>query len=306
MVCDSSRMVARALHVARSLSIVAAVITPGAGLRAQGATDGVSRVCEAIVVNDQRVAVSQFLSLTLLDRDSLPRESLSGSDRRTAQALLEVLRPRLAIAPPSEFPSTPLSVVAPFATTRKGSPVAVPDISTTLDVYFHRDGRLTGAQLGRVSARPSADTLLWRSVQGVASSDTLARLGANVTKDSIGIRLVTSIEAEPSKASVRVLLHEVRLPSFTQTLVVMAPGTKGPAYPPDLRSRGITGSVLFQYYVDARGRADVSTFRALRSSDPQFTREVIRAVQVMQFHPATIDGCGVRQLVQQPFNFYTR
>ena len=149
---------------------------------------------DAITVRDERVPVQQFLALTLLDRSGIPRESLSGGDRRTALALLEQLRPLLVIDPPSAFPSTPLSLATPFASTRKSSPVAVPDIATVLDVYLHRDGRLTGAALFRVSARPSTDTTLLRSVRALTPPDSFAQLAARLTKDSIGIRLEATID----------------------------------------------------------------------------------------------------------------
>ncbi len=85
--------------------------------------------------------------------------------------------------------------------------------------------------------------------------------------------------------------------------VVMAPGAQGPAYPDMLRSAGIEGSVLAQFVVDTTGRADMSTFKALKSDNDLFTTAVRNALQRMRFLPAEVGGRKVKQLVQQPFQF---
>jgi protein TonB len=85
--------------------------------------------------------------------------------------------------------------------------------------------------------------------------------------------------------------------------VVMAPGTTGPAYPDMLRSAGIEGTVLAQFVVDTTGRAEMSTFKALKSDNALFETAVKNALQRMRFLPAEVGGRKVKQLVQQPFQF---
>jgi protein TonB len=85
--------------------------------------------------------------------------------------------------------------------------------------------------------------------------------------------------------------------------VVMAPGAQGPAYPDFLRTAGIEGQVLAQFVVDTTGRADMSTFKALKSDNDQFTVAVKNALTRMRFLPAEVGGRKVKQLVQQPFQF---
>jgi protein TonB len=85
--------------------------------------------------------------------------------------------------------------------------------------------------------------------------------------------------------------------------VVMAPGSQGPAYPDMLRTAGIEGTVLAQFVVDTTGRADMSTFKALKSDNDLFTNSVKNALQRMRFLPAEVGGRKVKQLVQQPFQF---
>jgi protein TonB len=61
--------------------------------------------------------------------------------------------------------------------------------------------------------------------------------------------------------------------------------------------------VLAEFVVDTTGRAEMDTFRVLRSSDEQFTQSVRTAVAELIFTPAELKGRKVRQLVQYPFIF---
>lgn len=84
---------------------------------------------------------------------------------------------------------------------------------------------------------------------------------------------------------------------------VMAPGSKGPTYPASLRAARVEGMVLAQYVVNPDGKADMSTFKVLRTADPLFAEAVRAALVEMQFLPAMVGGRAVKQLAQQPFQF---
>jgi protein TonB len=85
--------------------------------------------------------------------------------------------------------------------------------------------------------------------------------------------------------------------------VVPAPGTAGPSYPDMLRSAGIEGTVLAQFVVDTVGRADMSTFKVLKSDNDLFSTSVKNYLGRARFLPAEVGGRKVKQLVQQPFQF---
>ncbi len=76
-----------------------------------------------------------------------------------------------------------------------------------------------------------------------------------------------------------------------------------PVYPEALRGEGTAGEVIAQFVVDEHGRANMHTFKILRTSHHLFTEAVRSAVPNMQFTPAEIGGRKVKQLVQQPFHF---
>lgn len=80
-------------------------------------------------------------------------------------------------------------------------------------------------------------------------------------------------------------------------------GNPAPRYPAMLQSRGVDGELLIQFVIDTTGRADMSTFRVLRSTDPLFTTAVLEVLPRYRFQPAERDGCKVRMYVQIPFTF---
>jgi protein TonB len=85
--------------------------------------------------------------------------------------------------------------------------------------------------------------------------------------------------------------------------VAPTPGNPQPRYPDMLRSANVEGEVLVQFVVDTTGRAEMGTFKVLKSSHDLFTNSVKQALAAMRFYPAEIGGRKVKQLVQQPFNF---
>ena len=81
------------------------------------------------------------------------------------------------------------------------------------------------------------------------------------------------------------------------------PRNAPPRYPDMLRSANVEGEVLAQFVVDTTGRADMSTFKVLKSTHDLFTNAVKAALPNMRFFPAEVGGKHVKQLVQMPFQF---
>jgi TonB family protein len=81
------------------------------------------------------------------------------------------------------------------------------------------------------------------------------------------------------------------------------PGTGKLRYPDAMRQARREGKVLAQFVVDERGLVELSTFKVLESTDPQFTDAVRAALPTMRFYSSRVGGRAVKQLVQQPFTF---
>jgi protein TonB len=76
-----------------------------------------------------------------------------------------------------------------------------------------------------------------------------------------------------------------------------------PKYPSVLESSGIPGEVQAQFVVSNSGKADMDSFKVLKSTNELFTQAVKNVLPRMKFSPAMIGGKPVNQLVQQSFQF---
>jgi TonB family protein len=85
--------------------------------------------------------------------------------------------------------------------------------------------------------------------------------------------------------------------------VRMVPSPFAPHYPDALRAAGVDGEVLVSFIVDTTGRAELGSFKVLKSSHELFDNAVRDALPEMRFVPAELGGRKVKQLVQQPFVF---
>ena len=84
------------------------------------------------------------------------------------------------------------------------------------------------------------------------------------------------------------------------------PGTPPPDYPPTMRDAGIVAHLAVQFIVDTSGRATPPTvLSADVDGAPRaaFLSAIRTSLTHTRFHPATIGGHAVRQLVQQEFDF---
>jgi protein TonB len=76
-----------------------------------------------------------------------------------------------------------------------------------------------------------------------------------------------------------------------------------PKYPSVLESSGIAGEVQAQFVVSSAGKADMDSYKTLKSTNELFTQAVKNVLPRMKFSPAMIGGKPVNQLVQQSFQF---
>ena len=74
-------------------------------------------------------------------------------------------------------------------------------------------------------------------------------------------------------------------------------------YPDDLRSRYVSGCVVVQFVVDTTGRADMSTFRVLEASHPEFAQAVREGLPGLRYRPGELGKRKVRQVMEAPFDF---
>jgi len=74
-------------------------------------------------------------------------------------------------------------------------------------------------------------------------------------------------------------------------------------YPPDLKSRGVTGAAIIQFVVDTAGRVVHGSEHIVRSDHPEFSKSAMALLTTAQLSPAIRKDRHVRQVVQQAFVF---
>ena len=80
-------------------------------------------------------------------------------------------------------------------------------------------------------------------------------------------------------------------------------GNMPPRYPDELRKAKVEGEVFAEFVVDQSGRADMTTFKVLKSTHELFSQAVESALPQMKFSPAEVGGHPMKQHVQMPFQF---
>ncbi len=80
-------------------------------------------------------------------------------------------------------------------------------------------------------------------------------------------------------------------------------GRAGPRYPSGMKSENIQGEVELEFVVDERGKVDLSSIQVMRMSARPFLQATLDALPRSEFHPMTIGGCPVREMVRMPFSF---
>jgi TonB family protein len=187
------------------------------------------------------------------------------------------------------------------------APNAIDKVSDgILRVWLHPDGRLTSAQ--------PADTLLPRELARALTLaiDSVTRRGGigpvfqPLPHDSVELNLIVHYADQRTVLSLPLL--RVTLPPFyfefqVEKPAMARPGNPAPKYPTHLREGHVQGEVLAQFVVDRVGRAEMRTFKILKTTHHDFSQAARDAVRRMLFYPAELSGCKVRQLVQLPFAF---
>lgn len=83
----------------------------------------------------------------------------------------------------------------------------------------------------------------------------------------------------------------------------MLQGTPMPRYPRNLERFGLGGEVMIQFVVRSSGKADMDTFKVLKSNHELFTEAVRNWIVGITFSPAMIGRTAVNQLVQTSIQF---
>lgn len=136
---------------------------------------------------------------------------------------------------------------------------------------------------------------------GPLSLETRKSISLPEPTREVGARAADSVTAppvigEPDADSVFTILE-------VDSAAVRSESSAAPAYPLDLLTKKIQGTVSARYVVDTTGFADTASFEVLKATNEGFVQAVRDALPYMRFTSAKIGQHRVRQLVEQSFTF---
>jgi len=126
-------------------------------------------------------------------------------------------------------------------------------------------------------------------------------------KGDFGLAQIKGAEAPPQLAVPAVAESTVPDNAFSvldvDSAAVRDPTSAAPAYPPQMREKGVEGYATLRFVIDSTGLIDMATVTLVDASHAEFVQAVREAMPRMRFRPAMMGLQAVRQLAEQPFKF---
>jgi hypothetical protein len=190
-------------------------------------------------------------------------------------------------------------------------------------VVARRDGRIEGRVMPPIHAgaawkNDAGSRFVARALDTAYARGERLLLPDSLPSDSVAWRFHLESSLLNERGDVTPPKVRLGIPMFS----VMAPAERQVSaervrvrYPERLRRSGFVAKVLMQFVVDTAGRVDSTTVRDLLppgqlALDPkdrpvydEFIGAILLGLKRATYRPATIGGCLVRQMVQQPFTF---
>ena len=290
------------------------------------AQEPVPQKCSAVLAAPTRDSVRLRVGLQIhANRD----DDLPASFR---QDLGEAIRERLVLP-------TPLGMDA-YETTEDSAHVVRASHLATWGSYraiITRDGRIADAEVtggtrnaafdaALIAATKFVDSAAVRSAMvaaGISNEDVPIRVEVSTrTADDVGTTpvlgrvMITGIRSgqTPGQPTIPVVRpdSEVLVPLFAYRAPLRAvtqagrriPGRGMLRYPDSLLRARASGEVLLTYVVGDEGVPEAGSALVRSATYRQFAQSVLSALPNFRFQRLMVEGCAVRQVVTQPFNFF--
>lgn len=196
-------------------------------------------------------------------------------------------------------------------------------VDVSLHLLAYKDGRIVVVHRDTISEVAAAASLIARALDSMSTVGQL-EWSADSTRDSVRLDIAFVRPVLDSAGHVHMPGHKrSAVPVFTvlapwEQNAEAKPGQRSPTYPIGARLQGYEGTVLLSFFVDSTGHAVMSTIHDLwpnqkprwtgrdSSAYQSFLKETELGLARIEFIPARVGGCPVRQLVQMPFVYGLR
>jgi TonB family protein len=134
----------------------------------------------------------------------------------------------------------------------------------------------------------------------VADTNGVSR---QVVTDKDGMEEFLDLLAKGVAAAKTLTDDELKRPGPVEQKPISLAKNVNYVYPRNAKLANQSGSALVQFVVDTTGRPKPESIVCIQATYKDFADAAMSAVKLMEFHPATIEGHKVEQLVQYPINF---
>ncbi|HWH50731.1 MAG TPA: energy transducer TonB [Gemmatimonadaceae bacterium] len=273
------------------------------GLGAQQPVDSVARAriahdslarCDSIVGASRvdSVDAALFISVRRSDGRPLGPEQTSALESNIGAAFVAPRPFKLTVfAGPALIPALSLAAAA--------APVLrSPTVTGTYRLSSDSAGVASQPIVVRAALAPGFDSAAMRAIEDLSALHSLFLPPRGAASMRIDVRWST--DSLPGALRL-VSMHFPRMPVVDASPVRPVPA---PAFPDAARGDSLTsGQVVLRVVIDPSGAPRLDAVEAVRATSVDFVRAALESLVAQRFHPATIGGCAVPQLVDYPVSF---
>lgn len=187
---------------------------------------------------------------------------------------------------------------------RRCSPLIWVDGTPAAIAYYDPD-MINPRTIEGIEVYPGTSTVP-NALQGPAGTSSCGAIAIWTRAGDLGDRRPDANQRAQAAATLTALVDSIHVYTEAEVdrVAELAPASHfSPVYPADLKRNNVTGVVVAEFVVDAKGRIERETVGMVYSPHPLFTAAVSVALDDARFTPAMRDGHPVRQYVQLPVHF---
>ncbi|HEX8851612.1 MAG TPA: energy transducer TonB [Gemmatimonadaceae bacterium] len=182
-------------------------------------------------------------------------------------------------------------------------------------LLLDRKGNVSRSSVTQSSLVPAIDEALLgasRDIAALGLPDEIVKGARKAHGGALFVRLhMLPVTGQPERPSIdriaEVGVAALLVPRFeAATDVRWATRPRVPSYPFEMQREGVDGRVVFDFVVRADGTIAPETFTLASATGRQFVQSALRTFNEARFVPATVEGCPVPTIVEQPFSFTIR
>jgi TonB family protein len=176
-----------------------------------------------------------------------------------------------------------------------------PTLDTHAYVTLYRRGAFSEPVVIDGSLNLDLDEALANTFHAVDSAKAIPAFPATLPGDSV--LLSVHVSSVPAGTTDWVKVKDITIPQYHLDVPARQAGNVQPAYPEEAKARAVNGVVALTFVVDEQGKVIMPTVDATRADYREFLQSTLQALPTMQFTPAKLSGCPVKQHITQSFTF---